>query len=110
MEMILMGLLTALAILVVMWKMNIRRWLAFEVPLDIMVTVGLGALGAATGTISGLMIGIISGLIFSLVFRALRNLLGYEILTMKGWQRRQGRWRVSDETLKKLKDRITENA
>lgn len=107
MEMLLMGLLTALAVLVVMWKMNIRRWLAFEVPVDIIVTVGLGALGAATGTVSGVMIGIISGLIFSLVFRTLRNLMGYETLTTKGWKRRPGRWRVSDETVKRLKARIT---
>lgn len=101
--MLITGLAAALAILIVMAKIDIRKFLGFEVPVDILVTLGLGALGAMTGTFSGVMMGIVSGLIFSIVFLLLGKVLGKKRLTMKGWTDEEGEWRVSKETVKKAK-------
>lgn len=67
--MVLAGLLTAIAILVVFWKIGPRhfRWRIVEVPIDIAVTVGLMFL--FWGTFSGMMSAMIGGLIFSIAFR-----------------------------------------
>ena len=102
-EMLLTGLITAFAIIVIMMKINIRKFLAFDAPIDIIVTVGLGALGAATGTFSGLIVGIFSGVIFSLVFWCMKKVIGYDRLTKKGWEPVQPSWRVSPEKVKKAR-------
>jgi len=103
MEMILMAAGTVAAILIVMAKLDIRKFLGFDAPLDIIVTFGLGALGAATGTFSGVILGIFAGLMFSLVFWLLKKLIGYQKLTLQGWVTVAPAWRVSDEQVKAAK-------
>jgi hypothetical protein len=92
-EILITGLLTASAILIVMAKIDIRKFLGLEVPIDVAVTVGLATLGAMTGTFSGLMMGVLSGLIFSIVFWFLRKVFGYKVLTRHGWETRESAWR-----------------
>jgi hypothetical protein len=67
MEGIFPGLLTAIAILVVLWKIGFKRFKYIEVPIDIAVTIGLMIL--FWGTFSGMMAAIIGGLFFSIFFR-----------------------------------------
>ncbi len=108
MEAFVMAAATVAAIIIVMAKMGIRKFLGYDAAIDVIVTVGLGALGAATGTFSGLVLGIIAGLIlmFSAIFTALKKLLGYEKLTLKGWVKHPAAWRVSDEQVEKAKARF----
>jgi hypothetical protein len=101
MEIFALAAATVAAILIVMLKTNIRRWLAFEVTVDIFATIGLGVLGAATGSFAGLVLGILAGLMLSVVLSLLKKLVGYERPTLKGWQMVRPAWRVTDEQVQK---------
>lgn len=59
------GVIAALAVLIVLFKLDIRRFLWMEVWIDIAVTVGLGV--ALYGTFSGMMTAAIAGGIVSVV-------------------------------------------
>lgn len=109
MEALLMAAATVAAIVIVMAKLGIRKFLGYDALIDVLVTVGLGALGAATGTFSGLILGIISGLMFSALFTILKKLLGYQTLSMKGWVYHPPAWRVTDEQVQKAKARLEES-
>ena len=82
-ELIIAGVVSALAVLVLLFKIGIRKCLYFDVPLDIGVTVFLGII--FSGTYSGMIAAIIGGLIFSIILWGLKNFIGYERLTRKGW-------------------------
>lgn len=106
MEMLIYAALTAIAILVIMVKTNIRRWLAYEVTVDVGVTAGLAAIGAATGSFIGVMMGVVAGLIFSIVLTFLKKILGCERLTLKGWKREPGSWRITADQVREIRDTI----
>ena len=74
--MFLAGLITCLAVLFIMAKVGMRRCLAYDVPIDIAVTIGLAI--AFAGTYSGLMAAVIGGALFSAVTWILKAVLGYE--------------------------------
>ena len=107
-EILIMSVLTALAILIVMIKIDIRKFLGYEITVDLTVTCFLAALGAMTGTFMGLMTGIVAGLAFSLVIAALKKLLGYKSLNRKGWQEHRPFWRVSQEDLERARSFMKE--
>lgn len=109
MEIFALAAATVAAILIVMVKTNLRRWLAFEVTVDIFATVGLGVLGAATGTFAGIVLGILAGLILSVVLSVLKKLFGYERPTLKGWQVVRPSWRISDEQVEKAEAAFAES-
>lgn len=109
MEALLLAAATVAAIIIVMAKLGIRKFLGYDAFLDVLVTVGLATLGAATGTFSGVVLGIIAGLIFSATFTILRKLLGYEKLTLHGWVSHPAAWRVTDEQVQKAKARFEES-
>jgi|DEB0MinimDraft_3_1074331.scaffolds.fasta_scaffold00073_32 hypothetical protein len=67
MEGLFAGILTSIAILIVLWKIGFRRFKYIEVPMDIAVTLGLMFL--FWGTFSGMMTAIFGGLFFSILFR-----------------------------------------
>ena len=65
--MIIAGILTAFAFLVLFWKLGFRKFRLLEVPIDLGVTVTMALL--FWGTFSGMMAAIVGGLVFSLLFR-----------------------------------------
>ena len=66
--MIMAGILTAFAFLILFWKLGFRKFRILEVPIDIAVTLLMAIL--FWGTFSGMMTAIVGGLVFSLLFRA----------------------------------------
>ena len=65
--MIIAGILTAFAFLVLFWKLGFKKFRLLEVPIDLGVTVTMALL--FWGTFSGMMAAIVGGLVFSLLFR-----------------------------------------
>ena len=65
--MIIAGILTAFAFLVLFWKLGFKKFRLLEVPIDLGVTVAMALL--FWGTFSGMMAAIVGGLVFSLLFR-----------------------------------------
>jgi len=84
-EMLLYAGTAASGVLFLIFKFsNIRRMLAFDVIIDIAATTFL--IIALSGTGNGIMIALIGGTIISITLWTLKQLLGTETLTCKGWQ------------------------
>lgn len=78
------GLIAALTILFLFFKLGqIRRILCFDVVIDIIATIALAML--FSGTFVGMMIALVAGFIVSVALFAMKQLMGYERLTLKGW-------------------------
>lgn len=82
-EMIVAGLMTVLACIVTMARMNLRRWLGYATVVD--VTFTLGMLYMFHGTFSGVVAASFAGLFMSLALTALRYVMGYERATVVRW-------------------------
>lgn len=75
------GLLTALAILILIMKMKgdtTRKLLGFDIYLDLLVTTIMVI--AFAGSYAGMMAAIVGGLTFSLALIALKKIMGYKKL------------------------------
>ena len=70
------SILTAIAVYIVLCKLDILKVVYYEVATDIIMTVLLALL--YKGTYSGTMIAIISGLLLSIMLKATRVLFGYK--------------------------------
>lgn len=80
-----LGLISAVGILLLLFKCgDIRKVLAFDVPIDIGATIGLSML--FFGTVSGMAIAAVGGLIITIVLFILKKAIGYKRLTFRGWQ------------------------
>lgn len=80
----LVGIIAALAMLFLLFKMNIRRLLAYDVIIDIATTAGLAVL--FQGTYSGMIAAAVGGVVISIVLFLMKKTMGYERLHM-GWHR-----------------------
>lgn len=85
---IVVGVLSAIAILVVMFRLGIRKFLGYPVLCDIVGTLILCVI--LYGTILGMIAAIVGGLVLSAAITLLRKTIGYERLTLKGWKRYGG--------------------
>jgi len=90
----------AMAVLIIMIKCDIRKFLGFEITSDVFITVGLGALGAMTGTFAGVVMGIVSGLLISMLLSVAKKAFGYKQLTRKGWVLHKAKWRAHTEAMR----------
>jgi len=106
MEALLMGLAMVASLIILFAKLDIRKFLAYDAPLDIVVTGFLGLLGASTGTFSGLVAGVVSGLVFSFVMVFLKAILGSKKLTRKGWKEVRPRWRATAEDVERMRRKM----
>ena len=80
-----LGLISAVGILLLLFKCgDIRKVLAFDVPIDIGATIGLSML--FFGTVSGMAIAAVGGLIITIVLFVLKKAIGYKRLTLRGWK------------------------
>ena len=79
---IIAGICSALAILFLLFKFNIKRVLAFDIAVDIASSVLLIVLFA--GTFAGMMSAVIGGAIISIVLYVLKKIRGYEKPIRKG--------------------------
>lgn len=77
-----MGALSAFSVIIVMYRLGIRRFLGYPAILDASVVVVLGLL--LHGSIAGMMAAIIGSLFFSLLITILRRIHGYERLERSG--------------------------
>ena len=80
MEAIFMGIISALAILFLLLKLDIRKVLYFDLLVDIMATTTLVMI--FSGTYAGMAAGIIAGAIISVTLYILRKLMGYKKPTL----------------------------
>lgn len=81
---IFMGLLSAIALIVIMARLNIRKFMGYPVLVDITGTILFCILFA--GTLTGMMVAVIAGLTLSLMVYIVRQLLGFERYNRKqGW-------------------------
>lgn len=86
---VLLGFLSALSVFVVMWRINIRRFMGYPVICDVTVCVALGL--ALHGSFGGMAAAIIGSLFFSAGIWCLRHLVGYERYVWRvGWVRQPG--------------------
>lgn len=90
MEILLAGLISVLAILFLLLKIDIRKVLAFDIWVDIGVTALLVTLFA--GTFSGMFAACVSGAVFSIILYVLKQLIGYKRLTPQGWETVRPKW------------------
>jgi len=79
--MLLAGLLTALGMLFLLYKVGFKRVLAYDVVVDIVATLGLMSIFA--GTYSGMMAAIVGGLFISVILIVAKRFVSYEKLTCK---------------------------
>ena len=86
-EMLIVGFLTAVACIVVMVKINIRRFLWVEVLVDIIFTAAL--LFMFAGTLGGMIAAVFAGLILSITLWILKKRFGFERLMVS----KQGKFR-----------------
>jgi len=84
------GIVTALAVIVVLAKIGLRKCLYFDIPLDISVTIVLAMIFA--GTFSGMFAAIVGGLVFSVTLTVLKKVIGYEKPTRDGWVMVPPKW------------------
>lgn len=70
MAFIIAGFFTALGLLIIIFKLGLRRVLYWEVPIDILLTLGIPF--AFAGTFSGMMTAIFAGIFVSIALRAAR--------------------------------------
>ena len=73
------GLLTALGIIFLLYKVGFRHILAYDVIVDILATIGLMYIFA--GTYSGMMAAIIGGLFISIVLIMAKYFVNYQKLS-----------------------------
>ncbi len=76
------GLLTALGILFLLYKVGFKRVLAYDVIVDIVATLGLMTIFA--GTYAGMMAAIVGGLFISVVLIIAKQFVNYKKLSC-GW-------------------------
>ena len=76
------GIASALGILFLLFKFNIKRLLAFDIPIDIASSALLIVLFA--GTFAGMMAAVIGGSIISVVLFITKKFAGYEKPKRKG--------------------------
>jgi len=74
------GLLTALGIIFLLYKVGFKKILGYDIYVDIVATLGLMYLFA--GTYSGMMAAIVGGLFISVVLIIAKQAIGYEKLTL----------------------------
>lgn len=72
------GIATVTALLMMMARTNIRRWLGYANVVDILFTFAMVVL--YHGTFSGVVAASFAGVVMSLALQCLRKLLGYEYI------------------------------
>lgn len=84
MTLLLAGIITAIGVWIVLLKLNIRKVLNFEVPIDIVFTIGITMYFA--GTFSGLMTGVVAGVVLSILLAVSKAIWGVEKIN---WRRNE---------------------
>lgn len=82
-SMIIVGVLTAVAVIVLMFKINILRFLWVETLVDLLFTGALLMMFA--GTLGGMIAAVIAGLVLSVALWIMKRRMGYERLRLKRW-------------------------
>ena len=95
------GLISALAFVILLYKIGIRKCLGFDLYLDLFVTILLTAIFG--GTYSGMMAAIIGGLVFSIVLMALKQIHGYDKPSIHGWKKVKPN-KIFDDFIAKIKE------
>lgn len=81
---ILMGILSSIALLVILWKIGMRKFLGYPVTLDIVASLLFTLLFA--GTLTGMLVAVIAGLTFTAIVFILRAIMGFQKWSFKnGW-------------------------
>ena len=85
------GMFAAAAFLLLLLKLgNIRKMLMFDVIWDVIITASL--MWALSGTFVGMMIALTAGVFVSATLFIMKQVMGYDLLTLKGWVHKKGPW------------------
>lgn len=84
MDIIMYGLISALAVFILILKIGIRKVLYFDLAVDILFTVALAYM--LSGTFGGMMAALAGGLALSLALVVSKYVLGYQrpVITWRG--------------------------
>ena len=89
-----MGILSAFVVLIVCWRLGIKKFMGYPAFMDAFVTVALAWL--LHGSYVGMVAAIIGGLVFSGMITVIRKAYGYSRLERKGlrivWVEYEGTW------------------
>ena len=80
---IFMGLLSAIALVIILARLGLRKFMGYPVALDICGSVLFCLLFA--GTLTGMMVAVVAGLALSGIVYIVRSVVGYD-----RWDRKQG--------------------
>lgn len=83
---IFMGFLSAIALVILMSRIDIRKFVGYPVIVDIIGSVLFAVIFA--GTLTGMMVAVIAALTFSAIIFLVRLIMGYERFDIKSrsWQ------------------------
>lgn len=84
MDFAIVGILSSLTILIVMWRIDLKKFMGYPAVLDATVTLAL--IAALHGTLGGISAGIVGGMFFSLMITVIRACYGYDRLQRIGWK------------------------
>lgn len=82
MDFAIVGVLSSLTILIVMWRIDLKKFMGYPAMLDAGVTLAL--VWALHGTLGGISAGIVGGMFFSLMITLIRQCYGYSRLQRQG--------------------------
>lgn len=82
-ELMLYGVISALAVFIILMKLPLRKILGYDVAVDIAFTIMLAWI--LSGSFAGMMAALIGGLLLSIVLAVTKKLLGYEKIELNGW-------------------------
>ena len=86
-----LGLLSAVSVFVIMWRINLRRFMGYPVLCDITVCASLAWI--FHGSFAGMAAAILAALFFTIFISIYRWAFGYEKwLGKRGWIRFKGKW------------------
>jgi hypothetical protein len=78
-----MGFLTAIVILIVQARLDLRKFMGYPATMDCLVTLLIAWL--LHGTFAGMTAAAFGGLFYSIIITIIRRTYGYKTLTFKGW-------------------------
>jgi len=81
---IFMGFLSAIALVIIMARINIKKFVGYPVIVDIAGSILFAILFA--GTLTGMMVAVIAALTLSLIIWLIRFIMGYERFNLKSRQ------------------------
>ena len=90
----LIGMISGAALLLLAFKLGIRKVLGYDIWFDALMSVVL--IMSFQGTYAGMVAALAGGMFVSIVLWLMKKTIGYERLTHRGWRRHPPVWKSCD--------------